>query len=314
MKILITGGLGHIGSYLLENIYKINCIKKVYVIDNFLTNRYCSLFNLPNSDKKIYFHQMDLSLNNALKNFKKVDIVINLASITDAEQSLKIKSEIYRNNLGILDSVIKYCKKNSSKLIHISSTSVYGEQTGIVNENCQNLKPKSPYAEIKIKEENILKRNKSKIKFVSYRFGTISGVSKGMRFHTVINKFCFFSTLRKPLPVWKGMMNKPRPYLSLRDAFKVFKFTIEKNFFKNDTFNILSENLTIKKIISFFKKFRKTTKVKYEISKLSNQLSLKYSYNVSNKKFTLQGFLLKSKIKDDIKSTLKVMRNINNEM
>ena len=76
----------------------------------------------------------------------------------------------------------------------------------------------------------------------------------------------------------------------------------------------MSENLTIKKIISFFKKFRKTTKVKYEISKLSNQLSLKYSYNVSNKKFTLQGFLLKSKIKDDIKSTLNVMRNINNEM
>ena len=36
MKILITGGLGHIGSYLLENIgTKSICIKKVYVIDNF---------------------------------------------------------------------------------------------------------------------------------------------------------------------------------------------------------------------------------------------------------------------------------------
>ena len=62
MKILITGGLGHIGSYILENISKIKFIKKVYVIDNFLTNRYCSLFNLIKSNKKVYFYQKDLSI------------------------------------------------------------------------------------------------------------------------------------------------------------------------------------------------------------------------------------------------------------
>ena len=73
MKILITGGLGHIGSYLLVNIDKIKFIKKVYIIDNLLTNRYCSLFNLPKINKKVYFYQKDLSTNNALKNFIKVD-------------------------------------------------------------------------------------------------------------------------------------------------------------------------------------------------------------------------------------------------
>ena len=62
MKILITGGLGHIGSYLIENISKIKFISEIYVIDNFLTNRYCSLYNLPKTDKKIYFYQNDLSL------------------------------------------------------------------------------------------------------------------------------------------------------------------------------------------------------------------------------------------------------------
>ena len=46
MKILITGGLGHIGSYFLENIKKIKSIKKIYLIDNFETNRYATLFNL----------------------------------------------------------------------------------------------------------------------------------------------------------------------------------------------------------------------------------------------------------------------------
>ena len=308
MKILITGGLGHIGSYLLENIDKIKFIKKIYIIDNLSTNRYCSLFNLPKTNKKIYFYQNDLSLKNALKNFKKVDVVLNLASLTDAEGSLKIKNKIYRNNLGIFDNILRYCKKNSSKLIHISSTSVYGEQRGLVDENCEKLKPKSPYAEIKVKEENILKKNK--IRFVSYRFGTISGVSKGMRFHTAINKFCLYSILGKPLPIWKSMMNKPRPYLSLRDAFKVIKFTIENNFFNNETFNIFSENLTLKKIIGYFKKCKKTIKIKYEKSKLINQ----YSYRVSNEKFTRKALLLKSNIYHDIKFTLKMFRNISNEM
>ena len=308
MKILITGGLGHIGSYLLENIDKIKFIKKIYIIDNLSTNRYCSLFNLPKTNKKIYFYQNDLSLKNALKDFKKVDVVLNLASLTDAEGSLKIKNKIYRNNLGIFDNILRYCKKNSSKLIHISSTSVYGEQRGLVDENCKKLKPKSPYAEIKVKEENILKKNK--IRFVSYRFGTISGVSKGMRFHTAINKFCLYSALGKPLPIWKSMMNKPRPYLSLRDAFKVIKFTIENNFFNNETFNILSENLTLKKIIGYFKKYKKTIKIKYEKTKLVNQ----YPYRVSNEKFTRKALLLKSNIYHDIKFTLKMFRNISNEM
>ena len=136
MKILITGGLGHIGSYLLENINKIKHIKKVYIIDNFVTNRYCSLFNLPKTNKKIFFYNKDLSVKNSLKNFKKVDIVIHLASLTDAANSLKIKKEIYRNNLGVFLNVLHYCNKNSSKLIHISSTSVYGEQKGLVDESC----------------------------------------------------------------------------------------------------------------------------------------------------------------------------------
>ena len=310
MKILITGGLGHIGSYLLENIDKIKFIKKIYIIDNLSTNRYNSLFNLPKTNKKIYFYQKDLALKNALKNFNKVDIIINLASSTDAESSLKKPNKIYRNNLGIFQNVLKYCKKNSSKLIHVSSTSVYGEQKGIVDESCKKLRPKSPYAEIKVKEENILKKNRKKINFVSYRFGTISGVSKGMRFHTAINKFSFYAFLGRPLPVWKSMMNKPRPYLSLRDAFKVIKFTIENNFFNNETFNILSQNLTLKKIINYFKKYKKAIKIKHVKSKLINQ----YSYKISNKKFSQRALILKSNIHHDIQSTLKMFRNINNEM
>ena len=109
MKILITGGLGHIGSYILQNINKIKIIKQIYIIDNLSTQRYSSLFDIKKKNKKIYFIEKDLSVNNALKKFKKVDVVLNLASMTDATGSLKIKSKIYRNNLGIFNNVLDYC-------------------------------------------------------------------------------------------------------------------------------------------------------------------------------------------------------------
>ena len=310
MKILITGGLGHIGSYILQNINKIKIIKQIYIIDNLSTQRYSSLFDIKKKNKKIYFIEKELSVNNALKKFKKVDVVLNLASMTDATGSLKIKSKIYRNNLGIFNNVLDYCKKNSSKLIHISSTSVYGEQKGVVNEKCKSLKPKSPYAEVKLIEEKKLKKNKKNFRFISYRFGTISGFSPGMRFHTVVNKFCLNSSLGLPLPVWKGALNKPKPYLSLNDAFLVIKHTLEKKFFKNDVYNILSENLTLEKLISYYKKNKKKVKIKYQKSKLINQ----YPYEISNKKFTAEAFKLKSKISNDIKITLKKFKYLSNEV
>ena len=310
MKILITGALGHIGSYILQNINKIKKIKEIYIIDDLSTQRYSTLFNLRNSNKKIYFIQKDLSTNNALKKFKKVDVVLNLASITEAAGSLKIKKKIYKINLGIFNNVLKYCKINSAKLIHISSTSVYGEQKGIVDEMCKYLKPKSPYAEIKLIEEKKLKAMRENIKFISYRFGTISGFSSGMRFHTAVNKFCLNCSLGLPLPVWKGALDKPKPYLSLKDAFLVIKYTLEKNFYKNDVYNIFSENLTLNTLISYYKKHIKKIKIKYEVSKLINQ----YPYEISNKKFNKEGFKLKSKINNDIQLTLEKFKNLSNEV
>ena len=174
MKILITGGLGHIGSFIVENINKIKNIKKIYIIDNFSTERYCSLFNLPKSNKKIIFYQKDLSKKNILNKFVKVDVVINLASLTDAANSLKIKKLIYKNNLGIFNNVLKYCEKKSAKLIHISSTSVYGEQKGLVDENCNYLRPKSPYAEIR---DNLLDSEMRPIDLLRFKL-SFFGASK----------------------------------------------------------------------------------------------------------------------------------------
>ena len=82
--------------------------------------------------------------------------------------------------------------KNQAKLIHVSTTSVYTKNVGLVDEKCEKkyLKPQSPYAKIKLLEEKILKNLGKKLKYNTFRFGTIAGVSKGIRFHTAVNNFC----------------------------------------------------------------------------------------------------------------------------
>ncbi len=307
MNLLITGCCGHIGSYLAENIFKLKKIKKTILIDNLSSTHIQSLFN---SKKKnnLKFFKKDLKKKDSLKNIKNIDYVIHLASMTNASSSFQRKKEMYKNNIGCMKNIINFCIKNKSKLIHISSTSVYGKQTDIVDENCEKkyLKPQSPYADIKLIEEKMLKKVKDKIKYVTFRFGTISGISKGMRFHTAVNKFCLDASLNQPITVYKTALFQYRPYLSLKDAFKLFKFTIEKDLFKNDIFNALSENCTVSQIIGKIKRFKKKVKVKFISSKIMNQLS----YHVDKSKLAKEGILLNSKIENDIKNTINTLKNI----
>ena len=307
MNLLITGCCGHIGSYLAENIYKIKKIKKTILVDNIKSNRFCSLLNL-NNKNNLKFYLRDVDKKNSLDDFKKIDYVIHCASMTNAEKSFGKKNEMYENNLKCLDNIIQFCIKNNSKLIHLSSTSVYGKQADIVDETCEDkyLKPQSPYADIKLIEERKLKKYTNKIKYNTFRFGTITGVSKGIRFHTAVNKFCLNASIGEDITVYKTALNQYRPYLSLRDAFKVFKFSIENDFFKNDIFNALSGNYTVKQIINKIKKNKKKINIKLVQSEIMNQLS----YHVSDNKLRSEGLVLNSQIDLDIKNTLKLLKNI----
>ena len=302
MKLIITGACGHIGSYIAERMYLIPKIKKTILIDNLESNRHCSLFNISNKNNLSFF-QIDLSKKKSLDKFKDADYLIHLASMTNAEKSFGKEKEMYKNNLDCMNNVVNFCKKNKVKLIHLSSTSVYGKQAELVDETCEKkyLKPQSPYAKIKLIEENILKKTK-KIKYNTFRFGTIAGYSKGIRFHTAVNKFCLNAALNQDITVYKTALNQYRPYLSLRDAFKVFKFCIEKNFFKNDIFNALSGNFTVNEILTKIKNKKKNIKVKLVNSEIMNQLS----YHVDDSKIRKYGLRLNSDLQKDINETLKL--------
>ena len=307
MNLLITGCCGHIGSYVAENIHKIKKIKKTILVDNIKSNRFCSLFNLKKKSN-LKFYLRDIEKLNSLNDFKNIDYVIHCASMTNAEKSFGKENQMYKNNLDCLKTVIKFCKKNKAKLFHLSSTSVYGKQVDVVDENCEEkyLKPQSPYADIKLIEEKMLKKNSKSLRYNTFRFGTISGVSKGIRFHTAVNKFCLNAAINENIYVYKTAINQYRPYLSLKDAFKTFKFCIENDFFNNDIYNILSGNFTVGQILKKIKKYKKKIKVKLVRTEIMNQLS----YHVSKKKIQKEGLILKQNVENDIKDTLKLLGNI----
>ena len=72
MNLLITGGCGHIGSYVAEHINKIRKINKTIIVDNLMSTHISSLFN---SKKKnnLDFYIKDLTKKDALKEFNKID-------------------------------------------------------------------------------------------------------------------------------------------------------------------------------------------------------------------------------------------------
>ena len=307
MNIVITGALGHIGSALMQNLSKIKKLKKIYLIDNGLRNNLNVLFNYK-SKKNIKFIFEDLKSKKSIKSIKdKIDVVIHLASITNAENSFNIKKELYENNLGIFKNVVNFCIKKKSKLIHISSTSVYGVQLDLVDEECKNLLPQSPYADVKLLEEKFLLKNKNKIKFISLRFGTVAGVSKGMRFHTAVNKFCFNAAMNIDIPVWNNAIDQYRPYLALSDAIKTIIFFINKDIFNNQIYNVLTKNFTVRQILNTIKKNKYNLKIKKTNSQILNQ----NSYKVSKRKIDKLGLKLKNNINSDIKQTLKLFENLN---
>jgi nucleoside-diphosphate-sugar epimerase len=307
MKLVVAGALGHIGSAVIRQIPSKLDIAEIVMIDNMMTQRYCSLFNLP-THVKYRFIEADL-LNMDLQSiFHGADVVIQLAAITDAAGSFENKERVEHNNYNTTAKVAEVCSKAGCRMIHLSSTSVYGTQREMVDEDCppEDLRPQSPYAETKLKEEQFLQQLglTGKLRFVTFRCGTICGVSQGMRFHTAVNKFCWQAVMGQPITVWRTAMHQKRPYLDLGDAVEAMRFVIERNLFDNRIYNVLTENLTVHSILKTIQKYIPEMDIKYVDSEIMNQLS----YNVSDRRFKSMGFIPQGSIDERIKETINLLR------
>ncbi len=308
MKFVITGALGHIGSRVIREIPLAFPDAEIVMIDNLSVQRYCSLFNLP-AEGKYRFIEADV-LNTDLNGIVKgADVLLHLAAITDAAGSFENREQVEYVNYTATSRVAETCSDLKCPMIHISSTSVYGTQSEVVDENCsaEELQPQSPYAETKLKEESFLRDmgNSRQLDFVTCRFGTICGISSGMRFHTAVNKFCWQAVMGQPLTVWRTALHQKRPYLTLNDAVESITFIIRNKLFDRKVYNVLTENLTVNSIIQLIQQHIQQVDIQYVDSEIMNQLS----YEVSNLRFKHQGFEFKGSVEKSVEETIGLLKN-----
>jgi nucleoside-diphosphate-sugar epimerase len=168
------------------------------------------------------------------------------------------------------------------------------------------LKPQSPYADVKLLEEKYLKKQNKKLKYISLRLGTITGISKGMRFHTAVNKFCYKTVLREQVPIWNNAMDQYRPYLSLRDAMKTLIYIVNNNLFNGKIYNVLTKNYTVRQILKMIENNNFKIKIKKTKSPILNQ----NSYKVSDDKIRKFKINFDKDIKRYIKETLELIKSL----
>jgi nucleoside-diphosphate-sugar epimerase len=259
--IAITGCFGHLATsivpYLLYNFKNY----KFILVDNINFKEINYLFFYSKYKKRVLFFNLDLSKKFDEKIFKKVSFLIHLAAFTDQEESFKNKSDFKKNNYGATLNIVNVCKKYKIPLIYPSTTSIYGSKKisdlNITSKSNNLIMPKTPYSVSKLKEEKLIE--KSLDKYLILRLATVVGYSKGMKFHTAVNKFCLQSLLGKKITIWKTALNQIRPYLSIEHLREVVLLILKNNkkYINNKKINLVTQNYSIQEILKLIKNFKR---------------------------------------------------------
>lgn len=307
-KLVITGALGHIGSRLIR-VLQPGEFDEVLLLDDMSTQRYSSLFNLPRGIPYRFVEGdiLKLDLDRLLQG---AEAVIHLAAIANAAGSFDIQARVEEVNYQGAMRVAQACVAARAKLIFLSTTSVYGSQDEIVDEDCpiEQLKPQSPYAESKLRAEQDLHALavREGLHYVVLRFGTIYGVSPGMRFHTAVNKFIWQACLGIPITVWRTALHQKRPYLDLGDAVRALRFVVAGERYDNCIYNVVSDNATVNDIVEAIREFVPGLRVEFVDSRIMNQLS----YTVLSDKFRALGFRTEGDLREGVRQTVSLLRGV----
>jgi nucleoside-diphosphate-sugar epimerase len=308
MKLVVTGALGHIGSYVARDLASQFPGAEIVLIDNLMTQRFASLFNLP-ATGRYRFVDADVTSAQLGRLLDGAHAVIHLAAITDAAGSFDKAAQVEANNFEATRMVAEACASTGVRLIALSSTSVYGTQKEVVSEDCspEELNPQSPYAATKLKEEALVTRlcAGQGLRGISCRFGTIFGASPGMRFHTAVNKFCWQAVMGQPITVWRTAYDQKRPYLDLQDAARAFSFIIRRDLFDGRIYNVLTLNATVRQIVDAIREFVPQLQIEFVDNRIMNQLS----YEVSCTRFLQHGFVFAGDLRRGVGETIALLRN-----
>ena len=160
MNILLTGGLGYIGSHTAVELLAKNY--NVTIIDNLSNSKEEVLTKIENiTGKKAKFYKGDVRNKRLLKKIfteNKIDIVIHFAGLKAVGESVEKPVEYYDNNLISTISLLEVMKEvNCKNLVFSSSATVYGKPEKLPIKEDAKLETSNPYGTTKLMIEMILK-------------------------------------------------------------------------------------------------------------------------------------------------------------
>ncbi len=297
-RFIVTGGLGFIGSNLIElllsrkfkvlNIDKVSYASNTYNVKDFVKNKNYSFIKANINDQK--------KIIKIFNNFKPHGI-FNLAAETHVDRSIDGPKEFfYSNTLGVfnlLEAFKKYNKRNKfSKLIHISTDEVYGDILKGRSSETWPYKPSSPYAASKASSDHIVYSYVRTFKLPAIVTNCSNNYGPRQHPEKLIPKLIYNILNDIDLPIY-GKGKNSREWIYVKDhceaLFKVFKKGKVGQFY-NIGSNYNLNNLQIsKKLLSISNKVLvKNKNIKIKFVKDRPGHDLRYALN-SNK--------MKSKLK-----------------
>jgi len=176
MKVLVTGGAGYIGSFVVREFLLAN--HEVYVVDDLSTG---FLENIP---KNVQFFQgstLDITFLESVFKKSKIDVVVHLAAKLVVPESITQPLSYFENNVQGTLNILKFCEQfQIKKFIFSSTAAVYGDFKGerVSEEAIPN--PINPYGESKLMAEKVIHyfaQAHPEFKYVILRYFNVAGAA-----------------------------------------------------------------------------------------------------------------------------------------
>jgi len=297
-KIVITGGLGYVGTELCKIYSGEARYKNIIVVDSkFVSERVKQL-----RDWGINFIQCDILDDKIRDIVKDADIVYHLAGVTDVaytktesnvEKDRQIQDIGINGTLNILNSISDTCK-----IVFPSTHVVYEgfDSTKFDLTEYEDTKPVLTYAKGKVKsEQDIIGSNKN---YVILRFGSVYGYSTDtMRINIMPNLFSKIASQDGIISLFGGGVQH-KSLVNIIDVVRCLKYVGDHNINK-EIYHLSNENMTVKEVALLCKEINPKVTIIETDDEIPN-----LGYTISNKKLLSTGFKFLYNIKDSIREMI----------
>ena len=309
-KIVVTGGLGFIGSNLIDLL-----LKKNYFVINLDKCTYSSNFynvkEFKNSKNYKYF-KIDINSKKLIKIFDKFKpvCIFNLAAETHVDRSIDDPSNFIKSNIvgvyNLLESFKKYSKKNKSRLIHISTDEVYGDVLTGRSDEKYSYNPSSPYAASKAASDHLISSYVRTYNLQAIVTNCSNNYGPKQHPEKLIPKLIYNIIHNKPLPIY-GKGRNSREWIYVKDhceaLIKVFLKGKSGEFYNiGSNKNLSNLEVTYELLKNAKKIIELGNKIKINFIKDRPGHDIRYALN-SNKIKKKLGWVPKTSFKKGIKLT-----------